>query len=87
MEYKQVRVDEHVTPQHDDEYMRNSFINAMHAHYGHCFRVCKYCGWYRHRDYVCSCGVDTTYLEDENGANVREDGELVEAYLVPERGN
>lgn len=80
MAYKQVRVDTHVTPQLSPDTLRRSKIAAMEAHYGHLFRVCGYCGHYRHKDYVCSCGVDTGYLEDENGGTVRP---LVEVYEVP----
>jgi hypothetical protein len=80
MPVKQIPVADHVTPVHSEEAMRRSFVNAVTSHYGHCFRVCKYCGWYNHKDYVCSCGVDTGYLEDENGRTVQP---LVEVYEVP----
>ena len=82
MGYKQVIVAEHKTPQHDPDKLAAQRLQAIATHYGHCFRVCGYCGWYNHKDYVCSCGVDTGYLEDENGATVRP---LVEVYEVPLR--
>ena len=71
MGYKQVIVAEHKTPQHDPATLNRQRLQAIAAHYGHCFTTCGYCGWYRHRDYVCSCGVDTGYLEDKDGATVR----------------
>lgn len=80
MQYKQVRVDMHITPVPNHNARHANRANALEAHYGHCFTTCKYCGWTRHKDYVCSCGVDTGYLEDENGAAVRP---LVEVYNVP----
>lgn len=80
MGYKQIPVADHVTPKHSEETMRRSFVNAVIAHYGHCFRVCGFCGYYNHKDYVCACGVDTGYLEDADGRAVQP---LVSVYEVP----
>ena len=78
---KQVVIKDHVMPQHDRDKMRNNLFNTLLCHYGTQMTVCKYCGWYRHESYVCSCGVDTGYLVDEYEKTIRP---LVEVFEVPE---
>lgn len=77
---KQIPVSEHVTPQHHAETIRNARRSVLESHFGHLVTTCKFCGLPTHSQYVCSCGVDTGYLEDENGAAVHP---LVEVFEVP----
>lgn len=78
--YKQIPVKEHVTPTLSEQALRNSKIRAVMSAYGHLFSVCRYCGHYHHTHHVCSCGVDTGYLEDAHGKTVYP---LVEVFEVP----
>lgn len=78
---KQVIKREHKTPNHDPDELKEDMINTLLIHYGNTLGICGYCGWYRHKNYVCSCGVDEGYLADENGATVRP---FVPVFEVPD---
>lgn len=75
-----VRVSEHKTPRHSDDKMLRLTYRALYNMYGGLVRTCGYCGEPHMDAYVCHCGYQKGYLEDEDGNTVREDGKLVEVW-------
>jgi len=73
----EIKVSEHRTPIFlSEEERQRARMNALECHFGDMITFCGFCGNYRHKHYVCSCGYDRGYAE-ENGPN----GELIDVWF------
>lgn len=61
----EIKRSEHKTPKVTSNEMDKRIRAACMSWYSHLFVMCEYCGGAHHKDYVCHCGYQLQY-NDEN---------------------